>query len=121
MNRCWPKGPIGHRGIDYDRQISSSEAHRAVPLGEIELVGGNRVSTYGRRARGDSLDDMGFVDAPYGRHGSNDGGHAGHDRAHAKSLGKLSCSAWARRSRRSASIQVSRPPLPNLRRCGAKH
>jgi ABC-type nitrate/sulfonate/bicarbonate transport system substrate-binding protein len=40
--------------VDYDRQISSSEAHRAVPLGEIEFVGGNHVSTYGRRARGDS-------------------------------------------------------------------
>jgi ABC-type nitrate/sulfonate/bicarbonate transport system substrate-binding protein len=40
--------------VDYDRQISSGEAHRAVPLGEIEFVGGNHVSTYGRRARGDS-------------------------------------------------------------------
>jgi ABC-type nitrate/sulfonate/bicarbonate transport system substrate-binding protein len=40
--------------VDYDRQISSNEAHRAVPLGEIEFVGGNHVSTYGRRARGDS-------------------------------------------------------------------
>jgi hypothetical protein len=40
--------------VDYDQQISSSEAHRAVPLGEIEFVGGNHVSTYGRRARGDS-------------------------------------------------------------------
>jgi ABC-type nitrate/sulfonate/bicarbonate transport system substrate-binding protein len=40
--------------VDYDQQISSTEAHRAVPLGEIEFVGGNHVSTYGRRARGDS-------------------------------------------------------------------
>jgi ABC-type nitrate/sulfonate/bicarbonate transport system substrate-binding protein len=40
--------------VDYDRPISSTEAHRAVPLGEIEFVGGNHVSTYGRRARGDS-------------------------------------------------------------------
>lgn len=39
--------------VDYDRYISSSEAHRAVPLGEVEFVGGNHVSTYGRRARGD--------------------------------------------------------------------
>jgi len=39
--------------VDYDQQISSTEAHRAVPLGEIEFVGGNHVSTYGRRARGD--------------------------------------------------------------------
>jgi ABC-type nitrate/sulfonate/bicarbonate transport system substrate-binding protein len=40
--------------VNYDQQISSSEAHRAVPLGEVEFVGGNHVSTYGRRARGDS-------------------------------------------------------------------
>jgi ABC-type nitrate/sulfonate/bicarbonate transport system substrate-binding protein len=40
--------------VDYDQQISSTEAHRAVPLGEVEFVGGNHVSTYGRRARGDS-------------------------------------------------------------------
>jgi ABC-type nitrate/sulfonate/bicarbonate transport system substrate-binding protein len=40
--------------VDYDRYISSGEAHRAVPLGEVEFVGGNHVSTYGRRARGDS-------------------------------------------------------------------
>jgi ABC-type nitrate/sulfonate/bicarbonate transport system substrate-binding protein len=39
--------------VDYDQQISSTEAHRAVPLGEVEFVGGNHVSTYGRRARGD--------------------------------------------------------------------
>ncbi|HEY7300416.1 MAG TPA: ABC transporter substrate-binding protein [Xanthobacteraceae bacterium] len=40
--------------VDYDRRISSGEAHRAVPAGEIEFVGGNHVSTYGHRARGDS-------------------------------------------------------------------
>jgi len=40
--------------VNYDQQISSGEAHRAVPLGEVEFVGGNHVSTYGRRARGDS-------------------------------------------------------------------
>src|SRR5580700_9402618 len=39
--------------VNYDQQISSTEAHRAVPLGEVEFVGGNHVSTYGRRARGD--------------------------------------------------------------------
>jgi ABC-type nitrate/sulfonate/bicarbonate transport system substrate-binding protein len=39
--------------VDYDRYVSSGEAHRAVPLGEVEFVGGNHVSTYGRRARGD--------------------------------------------------------------------
>jgi ABC-type nitrate/sulfonate/bicarbonate transport system substrate-binding protein len=40
--------------VDYDRHISSTEAHRAVPAGDIEFVGGNHVSTYGHRARGDS-------------------------------------------------------------------
>ena len=40
--------------VDYDRRISSTEAHRAVPAGEVEFVGGNHVSTYGHRARGDS-------------------------------------------------------------------
>src|SRR5262249_45014752 len=40
--------------VDYDRHISSGDAHRAVPAAEVELVGRNHVSTYGRRARGDS-------------------------------------------------------------------
>jgi sulfonate transport system substrate-binding protein len=42
-------------GLDvaYDRFITSTEAHDAVARGEIEFVGGNHVSTYGRRARGD--------------------------------------------------------------------
>jgi ABC-type nitrate/sulfonate/bicarbonate transport system substrate-binding protein len=40
--------------VEYDRYISSSEAHRAVPAGDVEFVGGNHVSTYGHRARGDS-------------------------------------------------------------------
>jgi NitT/TauT family transport system substrate-binding protein len=39
--------------VDYDRYISSTEAHRAIPNGEVEFVGGNHVSTYGHRARGD--------------------------------------------------------------------
>ena len=39
--------------VDYDRQISSEDAHRDVPAGAVEFVGGNHVSTYGRRARGD--------------------------------------------------------------------
>lgn len=39
--------------VDYDRYISSSEAHRAVPNGDVEFVGGNHVSTYAYRARGD--------------------------------------------------------------------
>jgi ABC-type nitrate/sulfonate/bicarbonate transport system substrate-binding protein len=39
--------------VDYNRPISSSEAHAAVTSGDIDFVGGNHVSTYGRRARGD--------------------------------------------------------------------
>jgi ABC-type nitrate/sulfonate/bicarbonate transport system substrate-binding protein len=39
--------------VDYDRKISSKDAHDAVARGDIEFVGGNHVSTYGRRARGD--------------------------------------------------------------------
>jgi ABC-type nitrate/sulfonate/bicarbonate transport system substrate-binding protein len=40
--------------VNYDYQISSTDAHRLVPTGEVEFVGGNHVSTYGHRARGDS-------------------------------------------------------------------
>jgi ABC-type nitrate/sulfonate/bicarbonate transport system substrate-binding protein len=40
--------------VDYDRHISSGDAHRMVPTGEVEFVGGNHVSTYAHRARGDS-------------------------------------------------------------------
>lgn len=40
--------------VEYNRYISSSEAHRLVPDGSVEFVGGNHVSTYGHRARGDS-------------------------------------------------------------------
>ena len=40
--------------VDYDRQISKDDAHALVPTGEVEFVGGNHVSTYGHRARGDS-------------------------------------------------------------------
>ena len=40
--------------VNYDYQISSSDAHRLVPTGEVEFVGGNHVSTYAHRARGDS-------------------------------------------------------------------
>lgn len=39
--------------VEYNRRISSSRAHDAVLKGEVEFVGGNHVSTYGRRARGD--------------------------------------------------------------------
>lgn len=39
--------------VEYDAMITSSEAHDAVAKGEVDFVGGNHVSTYGRRARGD--------------------------------------------------------------------
>jgi ABC-type nitrate/sulfonate/bicarbonate transport system substrate-binding protein len=38
--------------VDYERGITSSDAHRAIEAGDIEFVGGNHISTYGRRARG---------------------------------------------------------------------
>jgi ABC-type nitrate/sulfonate/bicarbonate transport system substrate-binding protein len=40
--------------VNYNFQITKKEAHRAVPLGEIEFVGGNHISAYGHRARGDT-------------------------------------------------------------------
>lgn len=39
--------------VDYDRYISSEEAHADVPSGKVEFVSGNHISTYGHRARGD--------------------------------------------------------------------
>jgi sulfonate transport system substrate-binding protein len=39
--------------VTYDQKITSVDAHDAVARGDIEFVGGNHVSTYGRRARGD--------------------------------------------------------------------
>jgi ABC-type nitrate/sulfonate/bicarbonate transport system substrate-binding protein len=45
--------------VDYRFKISSKDAHRNVPTGDIEFVGGNHVSTYGRRARGDNWTYLG--------------------------------------------------------------
>jgi ABC-type nitrate/sulfonate/bicarbonate transport system substrate-binding protein len=39
--------------VDYDKPISKSDAHDWVASGKVEFVGGNHVSTYGARARGD--------------------------------------------------------------------
>jgi ABC-type nitrate/sulfonate/bicarbonate transport system substrate-binding protein len=39
--------------VNYDYQISKADAHTAVANGEVEFVGGNHISTYGHRARGD--------------------------------------------------------------------
>ena len=46
---------LGQHGLDvnYDYQIQKNDAHRAVANGEVEFVGGNHISTYGHRARGD--------------------------------------------------------------------
>jgi ABC-type nitrate/sulfonate/bicarbonate transport system substrate-binding protein len=48
-------GGWARQGLDvnYDFQIAKSDAHRAVKNGEVEFVGGNHISTYGHRARGD--------------------------------------------------------------------
>jgi len=39
--------------VDYDKYIGSDDAQRSLPAGTVEFVGGNHVSTYGLRARGD--------------------------------------------------------------------
>ena len=48
-------GSWANHGLDvnYDFQIKSADAHHAIEKGEIEFVGGNHISTYGHRARGD--------------------------------------------------------------------
>ena len=48
-------GAWAKHGLDvaYDFQISKTDAHSRVASGEIEFVGGNHISTYGHRARGD--------------------------------------------------------------------
>jgi ABC-type nitrate/sulfonate/bicarbonate transport system substrate-binding protein len=45
--------------VNYAFKISSKDAHRQVPSGDIEFVGGNHVSTYGKRARGDNWTYLG--------------------------------------------------------------
>ena len=40
--------------VDYDWKISATDAHRDIPTSDVEFVGGNHVSTYGYRARGDN-------------------------------------------------------------------
>jgi ABC-type nitrate/sulfonate/bicarbonate transport system substrate-binding protein len=40
--------------VNYDYQITKEEAHGAVSSGEVEFVGGNHISTYAHRARGDN-------------------------------------------------------------------
>ncbi len=39
--------------VNYDYQISKNDAHKLVASGAVEFVGGNHISTYGHRARGD--------------------------------------------------------------------
>jgi ABC-type nitrate/sulfonate/bicarbonate transport system substrate-binding protein len=38
--------------VDYDHKIGSEDSQRGIASGDIEFVGGNHVSTYGLRARG---------------------------------------------------------------------
>jgi ABC-type nitrate/sulfonate/bicarbonate transport system substrate-binding protein len=40
--------------VNYNYKISSADAHLEVPSEEVEFVGGNHVSTYAHRARGDT-------------------------------------------------------------------
>jgi len=47
---AWEKQALD---VDYDRPIASGDAHEAVTSGAVDFVGGNHISTYGRRARGD--------------------------------------------------------------------
>jgi len=48
-------GSWARHGLDvnYNYQITKGDAHRAVANGEVEFVGGNHISTYAHRARGD--------------------------------------------------------------------
>jgi ABC-type nitrate/sulfonate/bicarbonate transport system substrate-binding protein len=39
--------------VEYNKRISSGRAHDAVLQGDVEFVGGNHLSPYGHRARGD--------------------------------------------------------------------
>lgn len=39
--------------VEYDYFISADDAHKNVADGSVEFVGGNHISTYGKRARGD--------------------------------------------------------------------
>jgi ABC-type nitrate/sulfonate/bicarbonate transport system substrate-binding protein len=45
--------------VNYAYKISSTDAHRLCPTGEVEFVGGNHVSTYGKHARGDTWTYLG--------------------------------------------------------------
>lgn len=39
--------------VEYDKKISSRDAHDKVMKGDVEFVSGNHISPYGKRARGD--------------------------------------------------------------------
>ncbi len=40
--------------VDFDKIISRDDAHELVPKGKVEFVSGNHVSTYAKRAQGDT-------------------------------------------------------------------
>ena len=39
--------------VEYNKRITSGDAHRRVMSGDVDFVGGNHISPYGHRARGD--------------------------------------------------------------------
>lgn len=39
--------------VEYDYSIGSDDAHKGVATGSVEFVGGNHISTYAKRSRGD--------------------------------------------------------------------
>lgn len=53
INECgaWERQNLD---VDYDKIINREDAHTLVPTGEVEFVSGNHVSTYAKRAQGDS-------------------------------------------------------------------
>ena len=56
LHVVFESGSWAKHGLDvnYNYQISSSDAHDLVPKGEVEFVGGNHVSSYAARAHGDT-------------------------------------------------------------------
>jgi len=47
---CWEKHGLQ---VEYDYFISSEDSHKNVANGSVEFVGGNHISTYAKRTRGD--------------------------------------------------------------------
>ncbi len=45
--------------VDFDKIINRDDAHELVPKGKVEFVSGNHVSTYAKRAQGDTWTYLG--------------------------------------------------------------